>query len=152
VQYIDGTLGKNAQKRRVALKQSLKKQIESGKLPPDLQNIITQITDPVQQIAIKHEAEKLEWTRERRIGVQLRNLETKGQLVPTSIVATWMSLFTIGLRNNLLSVGERVARGDAKLRAKIEKELEIGIQRTIDNVAAGLRDSVLKNQVDFDAS
>lgn len=58
--------------------------------------------------------------------------------IPTELMAIWIGYFAEGIRNNLLPVGSRVARGDVALRNRIEKEMKRGIDKTIEGAAREL--------------
>ncbi len=60
--------------------------------------------------------------------------------VPEELMVIWIGYFAAGIRNNFLNVGNRVARGDTKLRDRIEKEIKRAIEKTIDEVCRGLKD------------
>ena len=78
--------------------------------------------------------------RETRVGLELKNAAARKDLVPAQDVRMWIGAFAAGIRNNLLRLGDRVARGDTKLRDKIERETQKSLQKTLDGAAAQLRD------------
>jgi len=52
----------------------------------------------------------------------------------------WMGLFSAGIRNNFLTLGNNIARGDIALRGRIEKAVTASIKKTLDNAEFGLRE------------
>jgi len=77
---------------------------------------------------------------EQTAGHKLKNAREREDLVPAQDVRIWIGAFAHGIRNNLLRLGDRIARGDTKLRDKIERETQRSLQKTLDNAAAQLRD------------
>lgn len=68
----------------------------------------------------------------------------KKHLIPADVVGIWVGAFSNGIRNNFLQIGNRVARGDIKLRNRIEKEITKAIKKTLDTAAAQLRQETEK--------
>jgi hypothetical protein len=54
-------------------------------------------------------------------------------------VALGFGAFISGLKNNFLQIGNRVARGNIKLRDRIEKEVQKSIEKTIKNAQDEVR-------------
>jgi hypothetical protein len=84
--------------------------------------------------------EKIRNMRERTINTMLKNAALRKDLIPADIAQLFVGAFSSGIRTNFLQLGTRVARGDTKLRDKIEKEVKRAIQKTLDNAAAVLRE------------
>jgi hypothetical protein len=61
------------------------------------------------------------------------------ELVPAEVIALWIGYFAAGIRNNFLPIGNRVARGNTKLRDRIESEIKKAIEKTKSNAADQLR-------------
>jgi hypothetical protein len=65
-------------------------------------------------------------------------------LIPSELIGIWIGFFAEGIRNNFLNIGSRVARGDTELRDRIEKEIKLAIEKTIEGAERGLRDEGAK--------
>ena len=63
---------------------------------------------------------------------------TAKHLIPVDLLGIYIEHFAAGIKDNFLVVGNRVARGDVKLRNKIEKEIKIAIEKTLTNAERGL--------------
>jgi len=73
-----------------------------------------------------------------RIEKQNRKLDREHEeksysLIYRNDVAIGFGAFISGIKNNFLQIGNRVARGDNKLRDRIEKEVGKSIEKTIKN-------------------
>lgn len=143
--YIEG--GRMANRR-----QRLQKKIKSSSRPQDekqvevrisddLKAIIDSVQDPLAKLNLIHEAEKVEWTRQRRIKVELENTSRKKQMIPVNVMRVWVGAFVPGIRNNFLPLPQRIARGNKELEARAAKEVETGIRKTIESALALLKDS-----------
>ena len=83
--------------------------------------------------------EDIEWKRRQSRKLDLDHEIRKKDLVPTELIGIYLGHFAAGIRTNFLTLGNRIARGDAKLRDRIEKEVTKGIKKTLAGAAAGLR-------------
>jgi len=70
--------------------------------------------------------------REQSIKLALQNSVTKSELVPFEMVKSMFGEMSGAVKTYLLTVPNRVARGDVRIRDELEKELAEGIQRWID--------------------
>ncbi len=91
----------------------------------------------------------------RNIQKQNRKLDLqyaveKQELVPVGLVNLWIGYFDTGIRNNFLQIGNRVGRGDNKLRDRIEKEIKRAIEKTRDSAAAQLKAESEKLKIDVE--
>ena len=59
--------------------------------------------------------------------------------IPAELMRIWIGYFAEGIRSNFLPVGNRIARGDVKLRDRIEKEISKAIEKTIEGAERGLK-------------
>ena len=73
----------------------------------------------------------IEYTNERKRKVALENERITRELVPFEIVRDGLGAFASSLRNNVLTLGDRIARGDSELRDKIENATAQAIEKTI---------------------
>ena len=96
-------------------------------------------SDPQAVTENEHEKEKLELTRQRRIKEQLKNLELMRETVPTALLVTWMSAFATGLRNNVLTAGTRIARGNKELQERCDTELARSIRAVLSHAATEVK-------------
>ena len=88
---------------------------------------------------------------ERKLAAEVRRTEAmarkyelevatrKQDLIPAELMGIYLGHFASGIRTNFLTLGNRIARGDANLRDRIEKEITKAIKKTIAGAAAGLR-------------
>ncbi len=83
--------------------------------------------------------EEIEYKRRQTRKLDLQHEIAKRDLIPSSLMAIWAGYFASGIRNNFLSLGDRVARGDIKLRDKIEREIKKAIEKTISSAEIGLK-------------
>lgn len=100
-------------------------------------------TDPQDMDSDDLEAEKLRAEIEYK-NRQVRKLDLfiareKRELIPSDLMAIWIGHFSSGVRNNFLSIGNRIARGNVKLRDRIEKEIKKAIEKTLAGAASSLR-------------
>ncbi len=63
----------------------------------------------------------------------------KQGLIPSELVAIWIGYFASGIRTNFLNIGNRVARGNTKLRDNIEREISKAIEKTLEGAENGLK-------------
>lgn len=110
-------------------------------LSADLKAIVDSVSDPVAKLNVIHDAEKVEWTRERRIKVQLENAIRKKDLIPVNIVRIWIGAFVPGIRNNLLPLGKRIARGDRALQTRIDEEIQRATEKLLESSIRLVQDS-----------
>jgi phage terminase Nu1 subunit (DNA packaging protein) len=81
---------------------------------------------------LRHEIRYLE---ARSIKVELQNAELKRDLIPLDIVRNGWGAWASAVRNNILSVGQRIARGDTALRDRVEKEIKRALEKSIEQSA-----------------
>ncbi len=88
------------------------------------------------------EAEKLRqevrYLEARSLKVELQNAELKRDLVPLDIVRSGWGAWASAVRNNILTVGQRVGRGDTKLRDRVEKEVKRALEKSIEQASKEL--------------
>jgi hypothetical protein len=99
--------------------------------------------------------EKIRNMRERTVNTMLKNAALRKDLIPADVAQLFVGAFSSGIRTNFLQLGTRIARGNTKLRDKIEREIKKAIQKTLDNAAAQLREiaeSAIEITDDEDAS
>lgn len=83
--------------------------------------------------------EKLSWETKRtkyqaeKLRLQLE--KDQEELLPSDLVCVYLSAFNAGISTNLLTLGNRIARGDMALRDRIEKEVKRGLERTKEDAA-----------------
>lgn len=89
------------------------------------------------------EAEKLradiEWKKKQSRKLDLQHEIDKKDLAPLEQVAIWIGYFSTGIRNNMLTLGKRVSRGDADLQARIDKHVTKAIDKTLETAEKQLR-------------
>jgi phage terminase Nu1 subunit (DNA packaging protein) len=95
---------------------------------------VQQFTDDadMEELKTKHEIRYLE---ARSIKVELQNAELKRDLMPLDIVRNGWGAWASAVRNNILSVGQRIARGDTALRDRVEKEIKRALEKSIEQSA-----------------
>ncbi len=81
-------------------------------------------------IALKHK-------QGRKLDLQFE-IDKQG-LIPSELVAIWIGYFASGIRTNFLNIGNRVARGNTKLRDNIEREISKAIEKTLSNAEDRLK-------------
>ena len=83
------------------------------------------------------EHEELEWKirvlQARYEEKDIKNAEIKKRLIPAELFDMALGTFASAIRTNILNIGNRVARGDTDLRDRIEREIQAGIERTIEH-------------------
>lgn len=92
-----------------------------------------------EKLELKKLHEEVELRKVQRKKINLAVEVDKKNLVPVKLVSIWIGYFASGIRNNFLQIGNRVARGDVKLRNRIEKEIKQAIEKTISQAAASLK-------------
>lgn len=112
-----------------------------SKISEDLQEIGAQIKDPRGKLDFIHEAEKVEWVRERRIKVQLENSVRKKETIPAKIMQIWLGAFVPAIRNNILPLPDRIARGDETIRNRASQEIQRALEKTVESSLALLREN-----------
>lgn len=60
--------------------------------------------------------------------------------IPAELMRIWIGYFAEGIRSNFLPIGNRIARGDIKLRDRIEKEISKAIEKTLEGAERGLKE------------
>ncbi len=99
--------------------------------------------EEIDEETVSLEAEKLraeiELKKKQGRKLDLQYEVEKKNLIHIELVGIWIGAFSTGIRNNFLQIGNRIARGDKKLRDRIEKEVKKAIQKTLDNAATQLR-------------
>jgi hypothetical protein len=145
--YIEGKRTVNRRRRtKIHSKAEPSEDFGAGKnhsiyLSADLKAIVDSVNDPVAKLNVIHDAEKVEWTRERRIKVQLENAIRKKDLIPVNIVRIWIGAFVPGIRNNLLPLGKRIARGDRALQTRIDEEIQRATEKLLESSIRLVQDS-----------
>jgi phage terminase Nu1 subunit (DNA packaging protein) len=76
--------------------------------------------------------QEIRYLEARSIKVELQNAELKRDLMPLGIVRNGWGAWASAIRNNILSVGQRVARGDTKLRDRVEREIKRAMEKSIE--------------------
>ena len=89
------------------------------------------------------EAEKrraeIEWKKKQSRKLDLQHEVEKKDLIPSDVVALWIGYFASGIRNNLLTLGKRVARGDDELQRRVDRQITKAIQKTLSTAKKQLR-------------
>jgi phage terminase Nu1 subunit (DNA packaging protein) len=80
-------------------------------------------------------AQEIRYLEARSIKVELQNAELKRDLIPLDVVRGGWGAWASAVRNNILSVGQRVARGDTKLRDRVEKEVKRALKKSVEQAA-----------------
>ena len=80
--------------------------------------------------------EEIRYLQARALKVELQNAELKRDLVPFKIVREGWGAFANALRNNILTIGNRIGRGDTKLRDRVEKAVKRAIEKSIKQTRA----------------
>lgn len=114
---------------------------ESG---TQLKNTVKQNRKSIAEIQAEHEEDKASYTRERMIHVQLGNLEKKKQTVGYDVVSIWIGCFAPAILNNLLTIGDRVARGDKELKKRVDSEVSRGLKKALEQAARELKSKDFK--------
>ena len=95
--------------------------------------------------------QEIRYLEARSIKVELQNAELKRDLMPLDIVRNGWGAWASAVRNNILSIGQRVARGDTKLRDRVEKEIKRALEKSIEQSAKEIeRIAALPVEVDDD--
>jgi phage terminase Nu1 subunit (DNA packaging protein) len=77
-------------------------------------------------------AQEIRYLEARSIKVELQNAELKRDLMPLDVVRGGWGAWASAVRNNILSVGQRVARGDTKLRDRVEKQIKRALEKSVE--------------------
>jgi len=99
--------------------------VSPGTIPESLQELYAR--------KLKAEADRAE-RQAIKLGLELD--QKRGKLILRSDVAMAFGAFRFGLQTYFLQLGNRIARGDIKLRDRIEKEVTKSIEKTIGNAEA----------------
>jgi hypothetical protein len=79
------------------------------------------------------------WKHRQTEKLELYIAQQRGKLVPIPMVVEWFGAFGSQVRLHLVGLGQRVARGDRELQDRIDREVEIAIDRTLQGAAAILQ-------------
>ncbi len=90
--------------------------------------------ESIQELERRKLAGDAAWSETRARIAERKEAEAKNELIPTEVALHWKETFAAGIRTNILPIGERVARGDKKLRQRIERELQRALERTVATV------------------
>ena len=63
----------------------------------------------------------------------------KGNLIPTQLVGIFIGFFASGIQNNFLTIANKAARGDLRLKDRIDGLITKAIVKTIENASRELR-------------
>ena len=61
------------------------------------------------------------------------------ETIPVETMLHWIGAFRAGIETNLLTIPNKIAKGDIELRDRIEKMVSVAIQKTKDDAAKSLR-------------
>lgn len=110
------------------IKQLVKQQAIESDVDEEMRTLEDEKTK-AQTLHIKRQSRKLDLEHEK----------AKKNLIPSDLMAIFLGHIAAGIRTNFLPLGNRIARGDTKLRDRIEKQIKKAIQKTLDNAADQLR-------------
>ncbi len=74
--------------------------------------------------------ESKEFKKNQNKKLRLEYSIKKQELIPAKLMMIWVGYFASAVSTNFLNLGSRVARGDVKLRDKIEGEVKLAIRKT----------------------
>ena len=60
-------------------------------------------------------------------------------LIPVETMLLWMGEFRSGLETNILTLGNKIGRGDIPLRNRVEKHVKAAIEKTLEGAAKALK-------------
>ena len=90
--------------------------------PPDIEGADPRDAESIGElyrVKIGHEIERIQAQTEK---LRLANAEAKGELVSIDAVEHGWGAWASAVRDNILTIGQKVSRGDTQLRDRIEKE------------------------------
>ena len=73
----------------------------------------------------------------RKLDLQ-HEIEKKG-LIPTELIGIFIGYFVSGIQTNFLTIGNRIARGDIRLKDRIDKAVSKAIKKTIQTAEKELK-------------
>jgi phage terminase Nu1 subunit (DNA packaging protein) len=82
--------------------------------------------------------EEVRYLQARSLKVELQNAELKRDLVPIDVVRSGWGAWASAVRNNILTVGQRVGRGDTALRDRVEREIKRALEKSIESASKEL--------------
>ena len=84
--------------------------------------------DSLDEIKIKAE---IKYKNKQSRKLDLQHEIEKQNLVSAELIGIYLGYFASGIQNNFLTIGNRIARGDVRLRDRIDKAISKAIKKTI---------------------
>ena len=63
----------------------------------------------------------------------------KQNLFPVELIGIWIGYFASGISTNFLTIGNRIARGDTRLKDRIDKSISKAIKKTLETAGKELK-------------
>ena len=63
----------------------------------------------------------------------------KQNLFPVELIGIWIGYFSSGISTNFLTIGNRIARGDTRLKDRIDKAISKAIKKTLETAGKELK-------------
>lgn len=63
----------------------------------------------------------------------------KQNLIPTQLIGIFLGYFASGISTNFLTIGNRIARGDTRLKDRIDKAISKAIKKTLETAGKELK-------------
>ena len=95
--------------------------------------------NPFDDLDDKWKKTQIKWKNKQSRKLDLEHEKEKDNLIPVSLIGIFIGYFSSGINTNFLTIGNRIARGDTRLKDRIDKAISKAIKKTLETAGKELK-------------